>query len=116
MIVMNVLTRFEALKAAVDIAGSQCEFARQLGVAQPTVWRWLRQSKQLPAEYVLRAEELYGVSRHHLRPDIYPVDLPPAPARWSGVDRCAGSRFVATDSVARNGNRHAGLDTAGGAL
>lgn len=31
----------------------------------------------MPAEYVLMAERLYGVSRHLLRPDIYPVDLPP---------------------------------------
>jgi DNA-binding transcriptional regulator YdaS (Cro superfamily) len=48
--------------------------ARDLGVPQSTMWRWLNQSKQLPAEYVLKAERLYGVSRHELRPDIYPVE------------------------------------------
>lgn len=55
--------------------------------------------RQLPAEFVLRAERLYGVSRHWLRPDIYPVDLPPAPSRFVGVDRRA-SRGVALDRLA----------------
>lgn len=65
-------TRFEALQAAVTKAGGQSQFARDVGTTQPTVWRWLNQSRQLPAEYVLLAERLYGVSRHDLRPDIYP--------------------------------------------
>lgn len=65
-------TRFEALQAAVNKAGGQSQFARDVGTTQPTVWRWLNQSRQLPAEYVLVAERLYGVSRHDLRPDIYP--------------------------------------------
>ncbi len=65
-------TRFEALQAAVTKAGGQSQFARQVGTTQPTVWRWLNQSRQLPAEFVLIAERLYGVSRHDLRPDIYP--------------------------------------------
>jgi len=110
------MTRYEALLACRDRAGSISKLGRDLQIPQSTMSRIINQSKQLPAEFVLQAEYLYGVSRHHLRPDIYPVDLPPAPTRWSGVDRCASSRFVGTDSVARNGNRHAGLDTAGGAL
>jgi DNA-binding transcriptional regulator YdaS (Cro superfamily) len=65
-------TRFEALQAAVTKAGGQSQFARQVGTTQPTVWRWLNQSRQLPAEFVLIAERLFGVSRHDLRPDIYP--------------------------------------------
>jgi DNA-binding transcriptional regulator YdaS (Cro superfamily) len=73
------LTPLEALRLSIDKAGSQSEFARQLGVSQPAVWKWLQSSKRLPAEYVLKAEQLYGVSRHDLRPDIYPRDYPPAP-------------------------------------
>lgn len=65
-------TRFEALQAAVTKAGGQSQFARQVGTTQPTVWRWLNQSRQLPAEFVLIAERLFDVSRHDLRPDIYP--------------------------------------------
>jgi DNA-binding transcriptional regulator YdaS (Cro superfamily) len=83
-------TRYEALKLAVSNAGSQEAFAEAMGVSQPTVWRWLNQSKQLPAEYVLIAERRFDVSRHDLRPDIYPVDLPsPPPSRFHGVDRQA---------------------------
>lgn len=68
------LTRYEALKACRDAAGSDSQMARDLGVPQSTMWRWLNQTRQLPAEHVLRAEEIYGVSRHYLRPDIYPVE------------------------------------------
>ena len=81
------LTRYEALKQCRDAAGSDSQLARDLGVPQPTMWRWLNQTKQLPAEYVLRAEELYGVSRHLLRPDIYPVEHDRSPyARFHAVD------------------------------
>lgn len=93
------LTRFEALAACRDKAGSESQMARDLEVSQPTIWRWLNQSKQIPAEHVLVAERLYGVSRHDLRPDIYPRDYPPAPdARFCGVDGAAvghGHRRVA---------------------
>lgn len=68
-------TRYEALTACLTRAGSQSAMARDLGLAQSTVWRWVEQTKQMPAEYVLKAEALYGVSRHHLRPDIYPREL-----------------------------------------
>lgn len=68
------LNRYEALKACRDAAGSDSQMARDLGVPQSTMWRWLNQTRQLPAEYVLRAEEIYGVSRHLLRPDIYPIE------------------------------------------
>lgn len=71
------LSPYEALQKAVTTAGSQSALARELGVSQTAVWKWLQKSKQLPAEYVLTAERLYGVSRHLLRPDIYPIDLPP---------------------------------------
>ena len=82
---MNTLpTQFEALTTAVDAAGSQSELARICGVSQPAVWKWL-QVKRVPAEYVLRIEATTGVSRHHLRPDIYP----PAAPRFHGVDRAA---------------------------
>jgi len=49
-----------------------------LGIPQSTMWRIINQAQEMPAEYVLRAERLFGVSRHDLRPDIYPRDYPPA--------------------------------------
>jgi DNA-binding transcriptional regulator YdaS (Cro superfamily) len=101
---MNSVTRLEALNAAVNAAGSQSQFARDMGVFQPTVWRWLNQSKQLPAEYVLTAERLYGVSRHDLRPDIYPrpISIGAEPVRDIMIDQGGAGRFIGVD-------RHAGI-------
>lgn len=68
-----------ALKLAIGRIGSQAALARLCGVKQPSVWGWLRQARRLPAEHVLAVESETGVSRHDLRPDIYPRDLGPAP-------------------------------------
>lgn len=62
----------KALERAVERIGSQSAFARFLGVSQPSVWAWLNQDKPLPAEFVLKTEAETGISRHELRPDIYP--------------------------------------------
>jgi len=72
------ITPFEALQQIIDAAGSQSKLAAALGVSSTAAWKWVQSSKRLPAEYVLTAERLYGVSRHDLRPDIYPRDYPPA--------------------------------------
>lgn len=90
------MTRYEALIACRDRAGSISQLGRDLDIPQSTMSRIVNQSKQLPAQYVIAAERLYGVSRHFLRPDIYPVE-PEASARWSGVDRCAGVRANGVD-------------------
>ncbi len=69
--------------------GGQRATARALGVTQPTVLRWVRGHCPISAEFVLRVEEASGISRHLLRPDIYPADLGPSPAWkpvWMGVD------------------------------
>lgn len=68
----------EALKLAVKEAGSQLAFANICGVKQPSVWAWLKNGKSLPAEHVLTVERATGVSRHDLRPDIYPETEPAA--------------------------------------
>lgn len=105
-------TPFEALQSALARAGSQSELARICGVSQPAVWKWLQSSKRLPAEYVLRVESATGVSRHHLRPDIYPLESRGSHPRWYGVDMAAGPD-VAVVSVAQrkgNGNRINVLD------
>lgn len=82
-------TRYEALIACCKKAGSISQLGRDLDIPQSTMSRIVNQSKQLPAEYVLRAEALYGVSRHHLRPDIYPVRELHHSHRFNGVDRRA---------------------------
>ena len=72
----QVFSPFEALREAVAKAGGQAATARICGVSQPAVWKWLQSGKRLPAEYVLAVEAVTGVSRHLLRPDIYPLSLP----------------------------------------
>lgn len=47
--------------------------ARALDITPGAVNKWLRHDR-LPAERVLNVERLTGVSRHDLRPDIYPVE------------------------------------------
>ncbi|MEA1083237.1 YdaS family helix-turn-helix protein [Sphingomonas sp. CD22] len=66
-----------AVQRAVDAAGGQAGLARAVGVSQPSVWHWLRKSHRVPAEYVIPVEAATGVSRHELRPDIYPVEAEP---------------------------------------
>lgn len=65
--------------AAVRAAGGQTALARALGIAQSTVATWLSRGNELPAKFVIPVEQAFGISRHELRPDLYPVDLPPPP-------------------------------------
>ncbi|MGF7202329.1 DNA-binding transcriptional regulator YdaS (Cro superfamily) [Sphingobium olei] len=44
---------------------------------QSVIFGWLRDNRPLPAEHVLAVEEATGISRHDLRPDIYPRDEAP---------------------------------------
>lgn len=74
---------------AVRAAGSQSALARLLDCSQSTVHLWLRKGQHLPAQHVLKVEAATGISRHRLRPDIYPPDghpyaAPPAPGRADG--------------------------------
>ncbi|WP_341210695.1 transcriptional regulator [Sphingomonas paucimobilis] len=61
-----------ALAKAIRAAGSQSAFGRLIKTPQPTVNGWLKRKAPLPAEHVLLVEERTGVSRHELRPDLYP--------------------------------------------
>ena len=55
-----------ATKRAISIVGSKV-LAREFGITRQAVEQW----DQIPAKRVLRVEELSGVSRYELRPDIY---------------------------------------------
>ncbi|SEM73042.1 Putative antitoxin of toxin-antitoxin system, YdaS/YdaT [Sphingomonas gellani] len=52
--------------------GRQSGFARLIGRSQPYVHKLLQDGKRLPGEYVLTVEAATGVSKHDLRPDLYP--------------------------------------------
>jgi DNA-binding transcriptional regulator YdaS (Cro superfamily) len=59
---------------------SQAELARRLGVTQGMVWQWLKGVRRVSAEKVLALEEATNgkVTRHEIRPDIYPRSEPDA--------------------------------------
>jgi DNA-binding transcriptional regulator YdaS (Cro superfamily) len=60
-----------AIERAIKKAGGQQVLADACGVKYQAVQKWL---KRVPAERVLAIESATGISRHELRPDIYPVD------------------------------------------
>lgn len=78
----------QALAKAVELVGGQSAMARLLEIRQPSVWAWLEKGKELPAEHVLKVEANTGISRHLLRPDLYPLEE----RGTSVVDRLNGAR------------------------
>lgn len=59
------------IQKAIESAGGLNCLARSLGVSYQAIQQWDR----VPAERVLAVEQASGVSRHELRPDIYPPEL-----------------------------------------
>lgn len=63
----------QAFKRALGIfEDNQSKFAAAIGTSQQLVSYWLKNGKSLPAELVLKTEEATNISRHDLRPDLYP--------------------------------------------
>lgn len=60
--------RNEALNKAITAAGGVGRLAAKLGIKSPSISGWLK----VPATRVLEIERATGVSRHDLRPDLYP--------------------------------------------
>ena len=58
------------LEQAVHAVGGVSELARQIGISQPSVSNWDR----VPAERVLIVEQVTGIDRKILRPDLYEGD------------------------------------------
>jgi DNA-binding transcriptional regulator YdaS (Cro superfamily) len=55
----------------IEDMGGPTKAAAALGISNPSVILNWRKRKQVPADRVLKLEELTGVSRHQLRPDIF---------------------------------------------
>jgi DNA-binding transcriptional regulator YdaS (Cro superfamily) len=80
------LTPFEAFELAVSRATGQSAFARVVGCTPGNISQLIRKRAVLPGRFVLAAEREFGVSRHLLRPDLYPHDAAsPAPSPMGGV-------------------------------
>lgn len=63
------------IERAIAVAGSQSSLSRILNCTPQNVQR-MCSTGHVPAKHVLKIESATGVSRHDLRPDIYP-DHPP---------------------------------------
>lgn len=66
-----------ALIKACDVCGGQKALAARIGTTQSQIWYWLRRAKKgVPAEYchLIEAATDGIVTRHMLRPDIYPPE------------------------------------------
>jgi DNA-binding transcriptional regulator YdaS (Cro superfamily) len=64
----------EPLLRACRNAGGQRALAEAIGTTQQVVWGWINNTSRGTApEFVLRVEAVSLVSRHELRPDIYPI-------------------------------------------
>lgn len=57
----------EVVAQAAEKAGGVVALARELGIKHTAMYSWNR----VPAERVLDIERITGISRHHLRPDIF---------------------------------------------
>lgn len=74
------------LERAVGLARGQAPLAREATkhalngarLTQAMIWKWLNQARGPvpPAEWVIPIERALGgrITRHELRPDIYPVE------------------------------------------
>lgn len=60
----------QALERAVASVGGQAKFARLIGVTAQAISQW----DEVPPLRVLAVESVSGVSRHELRPDLYPLE------------------------------------------
>lgn len=69
---MQQISPAEALALALERAGTDAALAEHLGISREAVNQWKRKKKRAPVERVLAIEGFTGVSRHLLRPDIYP--------------------------------------------
>ena len=88
------------LARACRSIGGQTALARLVGRDQSTVHDWLRIDKPLPAEHVLAVEAATGISRHDLRPDIYPREEEPhAAAGEEGSGLVGGSSASAVQGL-----------------
>lgn len=67
----------KALQKAIEECGTQEVLADKTGVKQATISRWLK--SRVTAESVLAVEAATGgkVTRHDLRPDLYPKEEAP---------------------------------------
>ena len=60
-----------SIERAVKAAGGSHALAKRLEISRQAIEKWVAKGT-IPAERVLEIEQITGVSRHVLRPDLYP--------------------------------------------
>lgn len=60
----------DAIQTAIEKAGGGAAVGRALGLTRQAIYQWT----EIPPQHVLKLEEISGVPRHELRPDLYPKD------------------------------------------
>lgn len=68
------MTPAAAFEEAVRLAGGQTSVAALLGKKQPAISKRLKKGQPANPEEVLPLEAATGISKHVLRPDLYPRD------------------------------------------
>lgn len=79
------LTPSQAFALAVERIGSQTAMAKLCEVTQGAVSKRIRGDQPIWPDKVLKVEAATGISRHELRPDLYPREEPPAHPSASGT-------------------------------
>ncbi len=67
----------KSLSHAIDYVGGQVTLAKLIGTSQAQISYWLTKSKRgVPAEWAGKIEDATGgvVTRHELRPDLFPPE------------------------------------------
>ena len=64
----------DALREAVQEAGSLAELGRRTGFSHVSYHLALKKGKQISAEMALAVSQQTGVERHRLRPDLWGPD------------------------------------------
>lgn len=68
--------RVVATEHAIQKAGGGASLASSLNLTRQAIYQW----RLVPPQHVLEVERLSGVSRHDLRPDLYPREAKPEAA------------------------------------
>ena len=67
------------LSKAVQAAGSERKLAASLGLSPPAVNHWMKRGVVPSPEAVLKIEELFGIPKEYIRPDIFKGNPSEAP-------------------------------------
>lgn len=79
--------RDPGLSAAIEAAGGISALAQKIGISQPSVSNWTR----VPADRVTTVEQLTGISRAILRPDLFG---PPETSATDEVDLARAQEYA----------------------